>query len=227
VNGNIIVNTADEKNTVYRGRGNMENNAGIEPQNNSRKTLTIVLVSLLAAALVLGGVLIALKIKADKEEEERQSIINSGTFHAGITVGGVDVSGMGMAAAKDALKAAEEKLTEDVGFTVTDGEHTYTIDKSFFNITYNTEEKLNEAMALGREGTLEELQAELSDIAANGRSFDIEYTIAAPAFTEFAAGIAAVLRDEALRQKLAENTKIRDYTNAGEIEKIYRLLENV
>ena len=163
----------------------MENNAGIEPQNNTRKTLTIVLVSLLAAALVLGGVLIALKIKADREEEQRQSIINSGTFHAGITVGGVDVSGMGMDAAKDALKAAEEKLTEDVGFTVTDGEHTYTIDKSFFNITYNTEEKLNEAMALGREGTLEELQAELSDIAANGRSFDIEYTIAAPDFTEF------------------------------------------
>ena len=155
----------------------MENNAGIEPQNNSRKTLTIVLVSLLAAALVLGGVLIALKIKADREEEQRQSIINSGTFHAGITVG--------MDAAKDALKAAEEKLTEDVGFTVTDGEHTYTIDKSFFNITYNTEEKLNEAMALGREGTLEELQAELSDIAANGRSFDIEYAIAAPDFTEF------------------------------------------
>ena len=148
----------------------MENNAGIEPQNNSRKTLTIVLISLLAAALVLGGVLIALKIKADREEEQRQSIINSGTFHAGITVGGVDVSGMGMDAAKDALKAAEEKLTEDVGFTVTDGEHTYTIDKSFFNITYNTEEKLNEAMALGREGTLEELQAELGDIAANGRT---------------------------------------------------------
>ena len=42
-----------------------------------------------------------------------------------------------------------------------------------------------------------------------------------------AAGIAAVLRDEELRQKLTENTKIRDYTNAGEIEKIYRLLENV
>lgn len=181
----------------------MENNAGIEPQNNSRKTLMIVLVSLLAAALVLGGVLIALKIKADREEEQRQSIINSGVFHAGITVGGVDVSGMGMDAAKDALKAAEEKLTEDVGFTVTDGEHTYTIDKSFFNITYNTEEKLNEAMALGREGTLEELRAELSDIAANGRSFDIEYTIAAPDFTEFAAGIAAEVNTAPWTQRLA------------------------
>ena len=39
-----------------------------------------------------------------------------------------------------------------------------------------------------------------------------------------AAGIAAVLRDERCG-KTDRNTKIRDYTNAGEIEKIYRLLE--
>ena len=41
-----------------------------------------------------------------------------------------------------------------------------------------------------------------------------------------AAGIAAVIRDEKLRQKLIENTKARDYTNAEEIEKIYRVMEN-
>lgn len=41
-----------------------------------------------------------------------------------------------------------------------------------------------------------------------------------------AEGIAAVIRDEKLRQKLVENTKARDYTNAGEIEKICRLMEN-
>ncbi len=174
----------------------MENNAGIKPQRNTRKTLTIVLISLLAAALVLGGVLVALKLKADREEAERQSIINSGVFHSGITVGGVDVSGMSMDAARDALKQAEEKLTEDVGFTVTDGEHTYTIDKGFFTITYNTEEKLAEAMALGRAGTLEELRAELEDIAAQGRSFGIEYDIAVPDFTAFAASIAEELNTD-------------------------------
>ena len=38
-------------------------------------------------------------------------------------------------------------------------------------------------------------------------------------------GIAAVLRDEALRQRLIENTRARDYTNAKEIEKIYRVME--
>ena len=40
-----------------------------------------------------------------------------------------------------------------------------------------------------------------------------------------AEGIAAVLRDGELRQRLTENTKARDYTNAQEIEKIYRVMD--
>ena len=110
----------------------MENNAGITTKKNSRKTLITVLVALVAAAVVLGGIMIALKLKAEKEEELRQSIINSGTFHTGITVGGVDVSGMTMEEASSALKTAEDKLTENVGFVVSDGENEYRIEKSFF-----------------------------------------------------------------------------------------------
>ncbi len=40
-----------------------------------------------------------------------------------------------------------------------------------------------------------------------------------------AAGIAAVLRDENLRQRLIDNTKKTDYTNSDETQKIYRLVE--
>ena len=47
----------------------MENNAGITTKKNSRKTLITVLVALVAAAVVLGGIMIALKLKAEKEEE--------------------------------------------------------------------------------------------------------------------------------------------------------------
>lgn len=39
-------------------------------------------------------------------------------------------------------------------------------------------------------------------------------------------GIAAVLANQELQQRLIENTRKNDYTNAGEIEKIYRLLEH-
>ena len=38
-------------------------------------------------------------------------------------------------------------------------------------------------------------------------------------------GIATVLRDEKLQQRLIENTKKTDYTNAAEIEKLYRMVE--
>ena len=40
-----------------------------------------------------------------------------------------------------------------------------------------------------------------------------------------AEGIAKVLRNKELRQKLTENTKKQDYSNAEELEKIYRILE--
>lgn len=39
-----------------------------------------------------------------------------------------------------------------------------------------------------------------------------------------AEGLAAVIRDEALQQKLVENTKTKDYTNAEMVEELYRLM---
>lgn len=41
-----------------------------------------------------------------------------------------------------------------------------------------------------------------------------------------AEGIGAVIQDKHLQQKLIEKTKISDYTNAGEIQKLYCLMEN-
>lgn len=41
-----------------------------------------------------------------------------------------------------------------------------------------------------------------------------------------ARGIAAVLKDKALLQSLTENTKKGDYTNAGEIQKLYDIMES-
>lgn len=40
-----------------------------------------------------------------------------------------------------------------------------------------------------------------------------------------AAGIAAVIQNKEVQQRLTENTKKNDYTNAGEMEKLYRLME--
>ena len=152
-----------------------------------------VLIILLAVALVAGGVLLALKIKADKDEELRQSIINSGVLHPGITIAGVDVSNMSPDQAAEALKGAEEALVKDVALCITDGEHTYDFDITHFDITFDTKEVVAEAMTLGRSGDLETLQAEVADIALNGRSFELSYEAKPVDVEAFVANIAAEL----------------------------------
>ena len=159
---------------------------------NRKKTITFAIIAL-AAVLVAGGVLLFLKIRADRNEELRQSIINSGTFHPGITVEGVDVSGMTASEAAAALKDAEQALVSDVSFRITDGVHTYAYDQSHFDISFDTDAVLAEAMALGREGDLETLQAELADIAANGRSFTLSYTAVPKDVEGFVAKMASEL----------------------------------
>jgi len=43
--------------------------------------------------------------------------------------------------------------------------------------------------------------------------------------TDCAAEIVMVLRNQKLQQQLADATKVRDYANAGEIDKIYEILD--
>lgn len=155
----------------------MERTAGVQAGAPKKNNLAKIVLFLLAAVLVCGGVIYALHTFAAQKEERRQEILHADTFRKGVTVGGVDVSGMTLEAAREALKAAEAALVADVGFTVTDGEHVFEVPKECFNIAYNTEEKLLEAMQLAREGSLNELEAELADIEAVGRSYEIDYTI--------------------------------------------------
>lgn len=166
--------------------------ADVKKMNPKKKIIILVCVVVALAAAVLAAKLIYDHIEAERETA-RQAIINSGTFHEGITVGGVDVSGMTKDEATAALGDAEAALTADAGFTLTDGEHTYEVPMDLFKITYDTSDKLDEAMALGRDGTLDELEAELEDIKTAGRSFDITYEIEPLDITGFVSGIAAEL----------------------------------
>lgn len=188
--------------------------------SGSKKRLTVTLVAV-AAVLVVAGTLLFLKIRSDREEL-RQSIITSGTFHPGITVQGVDVSGMTIAEATEALKDAEQALVSDVSFRITDGEHTYIYDQSHFDIVFDTDAVLAEAMALGREGDLHSLQEELADIAENGRAFTISYTAVPNDVEGFVAKMASELDTPAVdatfsvkQLELNEETEASNAVNIG------------
>lgn len=143
-------------------------------KKSSGKIVRILLIVLAALLVVLGTLYYFIIYR----EQQRQQIMNSTTFHDGVTVNGVDISGQTLNEAKATLAGtAEKEIADSVHLTFTCNGKSYTADSSKFTVTCNTEEILNEAMSLAREGDYQALTAELKDIKENGRAYTIDYTV--------------------------------------------------
>ena len=143
-------------------------------KKSSGKIVRTLLIVLAALLMVLGTLYYFIIYR----EQQRQQIMNSTTFHDGVTVNGVDISGQTLNEAKATLAGtAEKEIADSVHLTFTCNGKSYTADSSKFTITCNTEEILNEAMSLAREGDYQALTAELKDIKENGRAYTIDYTV--------------------------------------------------
>mgnify|MGYP001032429504 CR=1 FL=1 len=143
-------------------------------KKSSGKIVRIMLIVLAALLVVLGTLYYFIIYR----EQQRQQIMNSTTFHDGVTVNGVDISGQTLNEAKATLAStAEKEIADGVHLTFTCNGKSYTADSSKFTVTCNTEEILNEAMSLAREGDYQALTAELKDIKENGRAYTIDYTV--------------------------------------------------
>lgn len=151
------------------------------PRRRSRKrsAARAVFFTLLALALLCAGALLFLSITQKREDEARRAIVEAEVFRAGVSVGGVDVGGLGYAQARELLAAKELKSFADIGFRILSGNESYVVDRSCFIIESDAEEQLDAAFGLARDGSLEALEMELADIAAAGRSFDVSYSIRA------------------------------------------------
>lgn len=146
------------------------------------KTALIVLLSLL---VLVGGVFAFLYLNDQYKTKLRQNIIESGVFHEGVSIGGVDVSGMSPADARAALAGVEKEITDGIYFNFQCDGKSYLADSSYFDIAFNTEEVIEQALSLARSGDLDALQAELDDIKAKGRAFELGYTVEPTRVEEF------------------------------------------
>jgi len=136
-----------------------------------------ILVVLLVIAMGLGGALLYMGYQEKLDEENRQAILSSETYHPGVSVSNYDISGLTFMEAKEKLVSVEKELAADIHFVLKVDGKEYRADQSYFKISYDTEAILQEALLLAREGSLFELQQELEDIKANGRFYSIHYTV--------------------------------------------------
>ena len=71
--------------------------------------------------------------------------------------------------AKEALKPIEEDLIPDTVVTFSYDNRRFKVTADDVNLVYNTDDVLDEAFSLARDGDYESLKTELEDIALNGK----------------------------------------------------------
>ena len=97
----------------------METEVHTNRRKKKKKTgspLRVVIIVLLCLVLVVGGVFAFLYLQKQYNANLEQSILNATEFHEGVTIGGVDVSGMSPEEAKQALGALEDEIQAGVYF---------------------------------------------------------------------------------------------------------------
>ncbi len=164
------------------------NGANITPDPQKKKKF--ILIGTIVAVVILAVAIFLIVQHQQQVEAQRQSIINSGVFHPGITINGVSVGGLTPEEAKNAVAETEQAMLDAVSCCLTFEDIKISLSADDFGMTFNTDAILQEAMALGREGSLSELQDELEDISVNGRAFDTEYFPSAETLEKTVANVA-------------------------------------
>ena len=127
---------------------------------------------------------------AREREAEISALIDTDTFYHGIVVDGIDLGGMTMDEAREAVQSAESSARGDFAVTMTYGDQSFTVTQDDVDFSFDTDAVLEEAYQYGRDGDREERYAKVSALAETPVTFEV----------------SADMENGALRSKLEELT---------------------
>ena len=180
------------------------NHAGQELEGGakkSRKPLIISLLCIAVAVLVAGGIFLitanARKAQREQKEQERLSIVQTDVFLQGISVGGIDVSGMTMEEAKAELLYHNAMLKDTLDVEIVYQDKVYPFAPVTAGITLDYENSLAQALRpISADGDYDQVMAEAEEIKTNGRDFPILIEWEEEKAKAYVAALAAEINDE-------------------------------
>ena len=119
--------------------------------------------------IALGVCLLTLGLGLTAFAEEEDTILN------GVTIGGVDVSGMTKSQAMDALASYVEDVKEET-ITLKIGDNTLETPLASFGLTCTYEDAVEEALGIGRTGHVLKRYKEQKDLQQGGKAYPLEWT---------------------------------------------------
>ncbi|MEG0835570.1 MAG: VanW family protein [Christensenellaceae bacterium] len=137
--------------------------------NPKRLALMIVIVVIIIAVIIFCAYMFS-EVKLDSQKEAE--LLASGTYEEGVSVGGIDVSGMTYDEAKQSVEPIANQMmhANKIEFTVKQTPYSYSLEQ--LGVSVDIEPPLKSAMLYGREGTRWDLMVGKKETA----SFPIEQT---------------------------------------------------
>ena len=138
-----------------------------------RPAVVAAAVLLLAAAAVAGG-----KVYAGYRHDRLVSeAIDTDAFYPGIVVGGADLGGKDMKAAKAAVEAALPPEESGAGLTLTYEGRSWSVPERDLGYRYNTDAVLGEAYSYARSGDREERYRLVEQLRTHPKTYALEKTL--------------------------------------------------
>ena len=148
-----------------------------EAQPKKKKsTLVIIICAIILLAVAVSVFVITTKNARAEEQRQKMeklnAILTSETFVEGISVGGVDISGLTVEEAKEKLKDQNAELVGDVTIVAEYDADDYEkkLTKKNMGITADLDAVLEEALTAAHASTYEEAEEALAAIKENGSS---------------------------------------------------------
>ena len=187
--------------------GNTANRAAGAERRRRRSGLNTnilkAVLALLAVLLVAVGIL---AITVRPGEEEISAVIDSGTFFEGISVNGVDISGMTFDQAYEALLPGVNDEIASVNLSIVYGSTRWTLTSADLDMSSTLNEVLNEALMLGRSGTLIENSNVKAQLKEQGKSFETKLVPDDAKIQGLLAGISSSVNQEPIEPYAVPDT---------------------
>lgn len=139
-------------------------------KNVNKKILIPILI--VTCVILIVGLIIGVKIYKD-QEKAMQEVLNTDLFYDGIYINDIDVSGLSLDQATDKIKAIESSTRPDVNIQINSDGKIYNLTKDDLSFTYNTQDIINQAYNIGREGNNRKCYKEVKDLKENPQKFYI------------------------------------------------------
>jgi uncharacterized protein YoxC len=137
-------------------------------ENKSKKIILIIAACVLAAALIVFGIWLVTTLM------DNDRIMKNETALQGVTVNGVDISGMKKDEALAATAKVPDEVLDKITFSVDVEGEKLTFKAADLNLSTDYEDVVSKALDYGNTGTLEERKKAIADAKAQGVAFTVK-----------------------------------------------------